>query len=185
MLSLLVISVTYMIVTLSIVRWKYKFYLNLSSWKKRFFDFLHIVISVTNIILFWSFALINYNPAGLILYMVIGAVLIVTGIVLIIYSMIHLRLITFFQSQRIRLIIDGPYRNIRHPIYMGGILGAIGLCLLTQSTLVFVYTLVLIVMSFWLSVSEEPELHKQFGQEFEQYYTTTGRFLPKFNIIRK
>ncbi len=181
----LVISAIYMIVTYSIVRWKYKYYSNLASWKKRFFDWLHIVIAITNIILFLSFALIGYNSIELILYTLTGTFLIITGITLILYSMIYLRFITFFQSQRKTLIISGPYRIIRHPIYMGGILGAIGLCILTLSILLLVYTLVLIGMLYWLSSSEESGLHEQFGQEFEQHRTKTGMFLPKFNIMRK
>jgi protein-S-isoprenylcysteine O-methyltransferase Ste14 len=174
-----------MIVTLSIVGWKYKYYSDLPFWKMRFFDWVHLLIAVTNIILFWSFALINYNPPGLRLHTLIGTFLVVAGITLIIYSIIHLRFITFFQSQRKTLIIGGPYRIIRHPIYMGGILGAIGLWLLTLSILLFAYMLVLIIMVFWLSSSEEPGLREQFGQEYEQYHGITGMFLPKCNIVRK
>lgn len=75
------------------------------------------------------------------------------------------------------LIITGVYRYIRHPGYLGSLLVAVGLSLIS------------IHLAFWLMVwsflmdnamDEENVMHlSRFGSSYDEYKTRTGMFIPK------
>ncbi len=79
-----------------------------------------------------------------------------------------------------RLLLQrGPYRYIRHPIYLSFLLTAAGFLLLAQS-------LVMLPLLFGLSAvsypkREEEELVRLYGDAYVEYRSHTGRFLPKFH----
>jgi protein-S-isoprenylcysteine O-methyltransferase Ste14 len=80
-----------------------------------------------------------------------------------------------------RLIQSGPYRLVRHPLYSGLILGAIGwaLCVTTWSCLLG--ALVLITCFERRAHKEDALLASEFGAEFEAYRQRTGRLMPRLN----
>lgn len=78
-----------------------------------------------------------------------------------------------------RLIQSGPYRVVRHPLYSGIILAAIGvgLCLTTWSSLAGI---VLLTACFERRAHQEDALlASEFGAEFEIYRQHTGRLVPR------
>lgn len=79
------------------------------------------------------------------------------------------------------LFTYGPYARIRHPSYTSYFLSFIGLFLLVPSLLT-----ILPIIGIWgynqLAVKEEEHLLKHFGNEYSQYMTRTGRFLPSIRI---
>jgi len=78
-----------------------------------------------------------------------------------------------------RLIQSGPYRVVRHPLYTGIILAAIGLalCITTWSSVVGV---VLLTLCFERRAHKEDALlASEFGAEFEIYRQRTGRLVPR------
>ena len=65
------------------------------------------------------------------------------------------------------LQIDGPYRLVRHPIYLGWLLATFGAAHLTGDRLVFA-----VVSGIYLVVAmpiEERALRREFGDTYEQY----------------
>jgi len=78
-----------------------------------------------------------------------------------------------------KLITSGPYRWVRHPLYVVGLatFGSIGIIAGNW----FITSLV--VLAFILLVvrtqSEEEHLIANFGNEYSDYMKRTGRFLPK------
>ena len=75
----------------------------------------------------------------------------------------------------------GPYRRLRHPIYTGFILLAMGLGLLLGSpgTAVVVVPLVAVIwFHTWVRLYEEPLLLQRFGASFRAHRDRTGLFLP-------
>ena len=79
------------------------------------------------------------------------------------------------------LIRTGPYRNIRHPIYTGILLGLLG----TAVALGEVRGLLGVVIA-WLSFytkarREESFLTQEFGERFAEHRRHTGMFLPRFS----
>lgn len=77
------------------------------------------------------------------------------------------------------LVTTGPFRWLRHPLYTGGMVESLGVCLLLASGIVAAGAL-----SFWLLVivrtaREETILREVFGEDYVRYIERVGRFLPK------
>jgi protein-S-isoprenylcysteine O-methyltransferase Ste14 len=81
-----------------------------------------------------------------------------------------------------RLIRTGPYRYVRHPVYTGILLTALGQTLLFLSPLAGSLTILLAVLAVYRARLEEELLGspEAFGAEYAAYATRTGRFLPKW-----
>lgn len=81
-----------------------------------------------------------------------------------------------------KIIIKGPYKYIRHPIYLGVILELIAIPLLVHSyfTLLFV-VFVNIPLQILRSKLEEKKCIEDFGNEYIQYLLVTPAFLPKIH----
>lgn len=76
-----------------------------------------------------------------------------------------------------KLVTGGPYRVVRHPVYVGEILGALGLVVWAASipkTLVF---LLLVVCEVYRALQEEKLLSEVF-REYPEYASKTARFIP-------
>ena len=67
------------------------------------------------------------------------------------------------------LVTDGPYRLIRHPRYVGGIIQGIGLSLLFRSWIGLVLTCLFVAIILFRIKDEEALMSKEFGQEWETY----------------
>ncbi len=79
-----------------------------------------------------------------------------------------------------KLIRTGPYACLRHPIYSGFDLAALGTALAIDQWRCFV-GVVLIVLGYWIKArTEESMLSAQFGPEFQQHCRRTGFLIPKF-----
>jgi protein-S-isoprenylcysteine O-methyltransferase Ste14 len=80
-----------------------------------------------------------------------------------------------------RLVIVGPYRYVRNPMYLGGALLLLALGLIRASP-----AIVLFVPVWWLLfhmlvvLYEEPALRAKFGPDYERYCMRTPRWLPRF-----
>ena len=77
------------------------------------------------------------------------------------------------------LITDGIYRHIRHPMYAAHLLWAIAQGLLLENWLAGWAFLVISIPFYLLRVpKEEKMMLEQFGQEYRQYISRTGRMIP-------
>jgi len=76
------------------------------------------------------------------------------------------------------LLQKGPYRFIRHPIYLAFMLVAAGFILLALNLVML--PLVYMFTAIRYPKQEEPELIKLYGDAYREYQQRTGRFLPKF-----
>ena len=79
-----------------------------------------------------------------------------------------------------KLITTGPYKRVRHPMYLGIFVYTIGLCIVSLDVLVILF----FVFSIWVNYrripNEEQMMIDQFGDEYTEYMQHTGRLLPKF-----
>jgi protein-S-isoprenylcysteine O-methyltransferase Ste14 len=112
-----------------------------------------------------------------------GTVLIWMGIGLAIWARYHL---AEYWSARVtikedhQLIRTGPYARLRHPIYSGLVLAAIGSALVIDRwRCVFGVCLVLIGYCF-KAKKEEAMLTQQFGDAFREHQKHTGFLIPRF-----
>ena len=78
-----------------------------------------------------------------------------------------------------RLVIKGPYRFVRNPMYVGAGLALAGAALYYESWPVLVYAgLFLLLTHFFVVLYEEPTLRQTFGPEYEAYCHRVRRWWP-------
>ena len=78
-----------------------------------------------------------------------------------------------------RLVIQGPYRFVRNPMYIGAGLALAGAALFYQSWPLLGYTgLFFLVTHLFVLGYEEPTLRRTFGQEYEAYCRQVRRWWP-------
>jgi protein-S-isoprenylcysteine O-methyltransferase Ste14 len=78
-----------------------------------------------------------------------------------------------------RLVVEGPYRYVRNPLYDGDFCLILGAALLTRSwALVLVAALDLALLAFQLPL-EERELRERFGVPYRHYCELVPRFVPR------
>jgi protein-S-isoprenylcysteine O-methyltransferase Ste14 len=79
-----------------------------------------------------------------------------------------------------RLVVRGPYRMVRNPMYVGAGLALVGAAIFYRSWAVLAYaTLFLLVMHLFVVMYEEPTLRSTFGEDYDVYRTTGGRWWPR------
>ena len=82
-------------------------------------------------------------------------------------------------SNRSELAEDGPYRWIRHPIYSGMLLVAVGNALLIPHPAVFAVAAASCLGFAFQARREEDHLRRTFGERYTRYMARTGRFAPR------
>jgi protein-S-isoprenylcysteine O-methyltransferase Ste14 len=78
-----------------------------------------------------------------------------------------------------RLVIRGPYRFVRNPMYIGAGMTLAGAALYYQSLSILLYTcLFVLITHLFVVLYEEPTLRRSFGDEYEAYRRRTTRWWP-------
>ena len=79
----------------------------------------------------------------------------------------------------VRLVVRGPYRYLRNPMYVGMVLFNLGWAALLRSTGVAEYALALwLGFHLFVWLVEEPGLRLRFGTDYETYCRAVRRWLP-------
>jgi protein-S-isoprenylcysteine O-methyltransferase Ste14 len=111
------------------------------------------------------------------LFVVPGTVIGVIGLFFAIISLGTLgRSFGVFPEAR-RLVTRGPYRWVRHPLYLAEIVSAFGWLLVNFSIFTAINFLVFIGLQYWRAIFEERTLAAEFP-EYGDYRTHTWRILP-------
>jgi protein-S-isoprenylcysteine O-methyltransferase Ste14 len=76
------------------------------------------------------------------------------------------------------LITKGPYRWVRHPMYLGLIVFPLGIGLAFGSWIGMALPLLLIGLFVWRVRDEERLLQQEFGQKWDHYCQHTWRLIP-------
>lgn len=83
------------------------------------------------------------------------------------------------------LVVHGPYRWVRHPLYTVGFFMFIGFSLLSAMW----FTALALVLAFavlaFRTPIEEQQLIEKFGDEYRAYIRVTGRYLPRLRTMIK
>lgn len=173
-----VLMTSYMIVTYHIIALKYKgsrVFSGKNRISKTLLVGLHLFIVISNIGLYFWFISRDFNPVSY--SSVIGILIFIIGIFLIFWGMYSLRKAVFVPENK--LIINGPYKFIRHPMYLGGIIGAFGLALFGGSLPGAVYSLFLAVVLSHISNAEEDDLIVRFGKDYNDYMKKVPKLFPR------
>jgi protein-S-isoprenylcysteine O-methyltransferase Ste14 len=85
-----------------------------------------------------------------------------------------------------KLVVRGPYRFVRNPMYIGAGMTLAGAALHYQSLLIFIYAaLFFLITHLFVVLYEEPTLRRTFGNQYEAYCSRVNRWWPKRKKGRK
>lgn len=80
-----------------------------------------------------------------------------------------------------RLVVRGPYRLLRNPMYLGAGLALGGAALVFESRALAAYAgLFLLLTNLFVRLYEEPTLRRTFGEEYEAYRRQVPRWFPRW-----
>ena len=85
-----------------------------------------------------------------------------------------------------RLVVRGPYRFVRNPMYIGAGLALFGAALVYRSWPLAGYgALFLLALNFFVLFYEEPTLRRRFGEEYQAYCRRVRRWWPGLGHLRE
>jgi protein-S-isoprenylcysteine O-methyltransferase Ste14 len=80
-----------------------------------------------------------------------------------------------------KLVVIGPYRVVRNPMYWAVAMVMLGEAAVFHSVALVEWTAVLFAAaSLFVLLVEEPSLKRKFGEEYEAYCRRVPRWLPRF-----
>lgn len=118
---------------------------------------------------------------------VAGVALVIVGMLLAWWCILTFALLgkgtpALFDAPR-RLVVKGPYRYLRNPMYVGAGLALVGAALYYTSLALGAYAFLFLVLGQVVIVLyEEPTLTRTFGDEYIEYTKTVGRWFPRKHI---
>ena len=77
------------------------------------------------------------------------------------------------------LVVHGPYRWIRHPLYSSAGLLVVAISLITGNWFFFATGVALLCLLIMRTRTEEANLVARFGDSYQKYMERTGRFVPR------
>jgi protein-S-isoprenylcysteine O-methyltransferase Ste14 len=84
-----------------------------------------------------------------------------------------------------RLVVRGPYRHVRNPMYLGAILALCGGALFYETRALVTYAAVFaVILQLFVVLYEEPTLRATFGEEYEAYRLQVRRWWPRIGCRR-
>ena len=122
----------------------------------------------------------HFLPVGNLTFF-LGAAITVAGLLFSVWARVHLganwsRSVTIKQDHE--LIVTGPYRFVRHPIYTGILTGFLG-SVIALTELRGLVALALAFFSLWYKLRlEEQWMRSQFGDTYADYSSRTAALVP-------
>ena len=82
-----------------------------------------------------------------------------------------------------RLVVRGPYRFLRNPMYLGAALALAGAALVYHSLALLAYAVAfLLCFHFFVVFYEEPHLRRTFGSDYSTYCARIHRWWPSLHL---
>jgi protein-S-isoprenylcysteine O-methyltransferase Ste14 len=76
------------------------------------------------------------------------------------------------------LVTRGPYRLVRHPVYLGELISAVGLLLAKPNPLIVLLFAVFVALQYWRTIYEERALTAAYPEDYPAYAERVGRLIP-------
>jgi len=125
------------------------------------------------------FRFVNFAPVNVTLD-IIGAILCAAGGIFLVWARQTLGKNwsqTVSAKHGHELVTSGPYRYIRHPMYAGGLIAAVGSAIVCGGA--FVFLLVILGAVFlWRVGAEDKLMMQQFPREYPEYKKRTKALIP-------
>jgi protein-S-isoprenylcysteine O-methyltransferase Ste14 len=129
------------------------------------------------------------RPATIGLAQISGAVLVAAGAVIALWcvaSFVSLGKGTPapFDAPR-QLVVRGPYRFVRNPMYIGATVALAGAALYYRSMAILAYSAAFILAChLFVILYEEPTLRRSFGTDYDAYRSRVARWWPRLSSVR-
>jgi protein-S-isoprenylcysteine O-methyltransferase Ste14 len=82
-----------------------------------------------------------------------------------------------------RLVVEGPYRHVRNPLYVTDFSLILGTALLANDSFLFLLAALYAAQLTLQLPLEERELHRRFGVRYSRYCQLVPRFIPRIRPI--
>lgn len=133
---------------------------------------------------------LNVSSSTRIVMLVLGPLLYFPGMALLLWGRLALGK-NYFVSTGLgaqlfldqQLVTNGPYAIVRHPMYVGLILSALG-SLLIYTTWTTVYFACFAPLMFVRAWREETALSAEFGEQWQDYYKQVPASIPRLRKVR-
>jgi protein-S-isoprenylcysteine O-methyltransferase Ste14 len=126
--------------------------------------------------------LLHSRPGSPPVYLVAtGLVLGPFGLCLSIWSIWHLRNSFSILAEARRTVVSGPYRYVRHPLYVGEALTMLGACLLIGTEIALLFWAVITGLQLARARIEEKKLSQAFS-DYRAYRKKTPFIFPDFLV---
>jgi protein-S-isoprenylcysteine O-methyltransferase Ste14 len=80
-----------------------------------------------------------------------------------------------------RLVMQGPYRFVRNPMYIGALIVLVGHALWFQAPALLPYVIVVFAAFYlFIVIYEEPQMRRRFGDEYRAYSLSVRRWIPRW-----
>ena len=89
---------------------------------------------------------------------------------------------TVVTRQQHTLVVHGPYRWIRHPLYSSAALFVVAMSLVAANWFFLAAGIALLSILIVRTRTEEQNLVLRFGDSYQHYMDRTGRFLPRITL---
>jgi protein-S-isoprenylcysteine O-methyltransferase Ste14 len=143
---------------------------------ERTFPMLVLITSIAGM------GLMHSHPGAPPLYLVaMGLVLGPFGLCLSIWSIWHLRNSFSILAEVRRTVVSGPYRYVRHPLYLGEALTMLGACLLIGTEIALLFWAVIAGLQLARAYIEEKKLSRALP-DYGAYRKRTPFIFPDFRI---
>jgi protein-S-isoprenylcysteine O-methyltransferase Ste14 len=110
--------------------------------------------------------------------MLVGVILTLLGAFLAVIGLLYLRR-NFSVFVEVRdVVLHGPYRFCRHPLYAGEIAMLVGIILTAPSVFGLIIGTLFIAVQYWRARMEEAQL-RAVSPEYEELMQQAGMFLPR------
>jgi protein-S-isoprenylcysteine O-methyltransferase Ste14 len=76
------------------------------------------------------------------------------------------------------LVVRGPYRLVRHPVYLGEVIASLGSLIAKPHPLIVATLIVFVLLQYWRTVYEERALAAAFPSDYPAYRRRVPRLVP-------
>jgi len=114
---------------------------------------------------------------------ILGFCILYGGMALFLWAALHLKgAISGGMSPRLnRLVVGGPFRVVRHPVYVAMAIALIGASIVTRSAFgLLAVALLFLPAEIHRAKREKRALEEKFGNSWKEYAVRTGFFFPRF-----
>ncbi len=126
----------------------------------------------------FTLPLLGTHKSGNSLIIFAANFIIISGLSFSLYALFVLGKSFSIIPQARRLVQDGPYRLVRHPLYLSEMVAVSGIVLTRYNISTLALFLLLILCQVYRALQEEILLMRTFPSEYENYCLKTPRFIP-------